>query len=108
MGRKRGKKKDMRFIAQAHQELLGKQLAAERERGETEVMAARQQLEMVQQALQLEQRARKEEQQHQVEMLRELQGLINSERTAKQSLVEKLRETENKMSQLRVTMAEEK
>ena len=93
---------------QAHQELLGRQLTAERERGETEVMAARQQLEMVQQALQLEQRARQEEQQHQVEMLRELQSLINSERTAKQSLAGKLKETESKMAQLKVAMAEEK
>lgn len=98
----------MVYCVQAHQELLERQLTVEREKGEAEVMAARQQLEMVQQALQLEQRSRQEEQQHQAEMLRELQSLINSERTAKQLLAGKLKETENKMAQLKVAMAEEK
>ena len=62
------------------------------------------QLEMVQHSLQLEQRAREEEQRHHGDMLRELQALISSERASKQSLSDKLKETENKMAELEITV----
>ena len=95
-------------VCQAHQESLSQQLSAEKERGEAELKSVRRQLEMVQQSLQMEQRARQEEQEHHADMLKELQGLITSERASKQTLAEKLKETESKMANLEVTISAEK
>lgn len=89
---------------QSHQETLSQQLVAERDRGEQERVSVQRQLEMVQHSLQLEQRAREEEQRHHGDMLKELQELISSERASKQSLAEKLKETEIKMADLEVTV----
>ena len=92
-------------VAQSHQESLSQQLVVERERGEQERALVQHQLEMVQHSLQLEQRAREEEQHHHGDMLKELQALISTERASKQSLADKLKDTENKMAELEVAVA---
>ena len=71
-------------------------------------MAVQEQLSKVQKLLQVEQQSRQEEQLHQADMLKELQGLISSERTAKMALAEKLKEKENKLAQQQMEAAVEK